>query len=69
MQSDSPLIKVYFVDEFQRSDIGKKVREDRTRECRFPNVGAGSSTISISNRQSIKPAPPQGQILMYRESG
>ena len=57
MQSDSPSIKVYFIDEFQRSDIGKKVREDRTRECRFPtNVGAGSPTISISNRQSIKPA-------------
>ena len=69
MQSDSPSIKVYFVDEFQRSDIGRKVRQYRTRKCRFPNVGAGSPTISISNRQSIKPAPPQGQILMYRESG
>ena len=26
MQSDSPSIKVYFVDEFQRSDIGRKVK-------------------------------------------
>jgi hypothetical protein len=59
MQSDSPLIKVYFIDEFQRSDIGRKVRQDRTWQCRFPtNVGAGSPTISISNRQSIKPALP-----------